>query len=189
MKGTFPWLCACCGAHGVSPAVVANRVVEMRHDNVVHNVLVETLPINRCSNCQTEYAVPEGEAAMDAALRKKLHLLSPECIRACRSMLGLTQHGLASCFGFATESICRWERGGLQSRASDRFLRAYFALPALRTFLTQLDVDSSLGTWVVDASATVDWSREPDSATSKPLTQPVHSGPALASEKHYVIAA
>ncbi len=189
MKGTFPWLCACCGARGVSPALVANRIVQMRHDNVLHDVLVETLPVNRCSSCQTEYAVPEGEAAMDAALRRKLHLLASENIRTCRTILGLTQQELASCFGFATESICRWERGGLQSRTSDRFLRAFFALPTLRTFLTQLDANPSLGTWVVDASITVDWSREPENSESKSLTPPVQSGPALTNERHYVIAA
>jgi putative zinc finger/helix-turn-helix YgiT family protein len=91
----------------------------------------------------------DADAQIAAALRRQLGLLSADQIRANREQLGLSQRELAEHLGVAVETISRWENGVLtQTRAMDRYLRVYFAVPAARAALLSAPSPLSLGAHV-----------------------------------------
>ena len=76
----------------------------------------------------------------------QLGLLSGAQIRKNREELGLSQREMAEHLGVAVETISRWENSALtQTRAMDRYLRVYFAVPAARAALVGQSGISSLG--------------------------------------------
>ena len=79
----FPWRCAECGEKAIRPAVV-DHSVQVKHENIVHDVRVDRLPVNKCENCGCILGTDEGEAVIDIAVRDHLHLLSPQVIKTCR---------------------------------------------------------------------------------------------------------
>ena len=73
------------------------------------------------------------------AFRHHASLLTPEEIRSGREKLGLNRQAFAQCFGIAVSTLSRWETGSqIQQRFHDGILRAFFAMPDLRTFLAKL---------------------------------------------------
>jgi DNA-binding transcriptional regulator YiaG len=110
----------------------------------MHEVVIAELPVHRCENCKAVVMGEDADFAIRAKLREDLDLLQPDQILAGRKALGLSQDQLGELLGFAGESICRWERGVVQSEASNNLLRAFFDLPEFREYvggvhLTALD--------------------------------------------------
>ena len=141
----YPITCHECRERSVAPAMIA-RDAEVRYEGVLQTVHVAALPVLRCKRCGDVTEGNDAEAAIHAALRSKLALLQPEEIRAQRRGLGCTQVALAEAIGCAPESLSRWENGMvIQSRATDRSLRAYFAVPAFRRFLEGLRAKDEQG--------------------------------------------
>lgn len=62
-------------------------------------------------------------AALDAAYRKKLGLLSASEIRAARERLRMSQREFAEYIGVGEASIKRWELGALQDKSGDELIR------------------------------------------------------------------
>ena len=148
-RRTVPRTCVQCGANRVRPTTI-DREVDVKHDGKVHHVVVRGMPVERCGECGETTLGTDADERIDAALREHLGLLSPECIRASRVALGMTQAQLAGQVGCASETLSRWENGALvQSRGMDLILRAYFALPSLRAFCAALKQDRTLGASVV----------------------------------------
>lgn len=142
---SFPEICGHCGRRGLNPARV-NHTAVAKHDGTEYTIAVPDLAVEQCSSCGSVFFGNEADEQISRALRDQLHLLQPEQIKDCRDWLDLTQERIAAEIGAAAESLSRWENGRiLQSRGTDRFLRAYFALPELRCFLRSLDSEPSLG--------------------------------------------
>lgn len=154
----FPRTCIACREKQVRPALI-DREVDVKYEGKLYKVIATKVPVERCENCgSTTYGI-ESEERIDAALRDQLGLLQPEVIRKNRIELGLKQENLADAIGCASESISRWESGAIvQSRAVDRMLRAYFALPQLRDFFDQLEAGADEFT-----GAEVRWAERPSS--------------------------
>jgi DNA-binding transcriptional regulator YiaG len=142
---SFPEICGHCGQRGLNPVRV-NHTVAAKHDGTEYIIAVPDLAVEQCSSCGNVFFGNEADDQISRVLRDQLHLLQPEQIKDCRNWLDLTQEHIAAEIGAAAESLSRWENGRiLQSRGTDRFLRAYFALPELRSFLRSLDSEPSLG--------------------------------------------
>ncbi len=135
----FPRTCIACREKQVRPALI-DRVAEVKYEGKLYSVMATDVPVERCENCgSTTYGV-ESEERIDAALRDQLGLLQPQVIRQNRIQLGMKQEEMATALGCASESISRWESGAfIQSRSSDRLMRAFFQLPELRAFLAGVD--------------------------------------------------
>lgn len=143
-----PWRCAQCGERAVVPAIVEHRG-QVKHENVLHEVYVRELPVNKCGHCGLVTAGVETDTKIRETLRDQLHLLKPSIIRKCRAAIGITQERFALVAGFASETLSRWENGQLPSRLSSNFMRVYFGIPQVRVFLDSLIEDRSLGEYVV----------------------------------------
>lgn len=83
--------------------------------------------VDVCDRCAA-WEVPIEEAgafgaALDAAYRKKLRLLSPGEIREARERLKMSQREFAAYAGVGEASIKRWELGALQDKSSDEVIR------------------------------------------------------------------
>jgi putative zinc finger/helix-turn-helix YgiT family protein len=147
-----PSRCIECGHHAVSPTHI-EHTAEVKHDGKLHTVEVSDLPVERCGNCGEVYFTLESDEAISVALRRQLGLLSPHDIVRNRAALGLSQSQFGSAIGAAQESVSRWENGHIiQSRGTDRILRAYFYLPELREFFHDLIETPELGSVVVERS-------------------------------------
>jgi putative zinc finger/helix-turn-helix YgiT family protein len=108
----------------------------MAHDGRLYAVEVPDLTVPRCGNCGEFVFNDSAEAQVRRALRRQLRLLTPEEIRASRSVLGLSQKQLADRLGVAEATISRWEtETQIQSRAMDNLLRVFFTLPEVRGVL------------------------------------------------------
>lgn len=166
----FPRTCLACRAKQVNPATI-DETVEMKYDGAMHTVAVTGIPVEQCGACGEMTYGTDSEAVIHAALRKQLGLLAPEEIRACRAALNnLKQGELAAATGMAAESISRWESGTvMQSRATDRLLRAYFGVPQVRELFAALDRGEKPALVAQDASlfvaSEVDWFGNPAAFT------------------------
>jgi HTH-type transcriptional regulator / antitoxin MqsA len=144
----FPWPCPECGKRDVRPATV-RHTSQIKHDGRLYEVEVSRLRVPRCRACGELVFDNDADAQIAAALRRQLGLLSADQIRANREQLGLSQRELAEHLGVAVETISRWENGVLtQTRAMDRYLRVYFAVPAVRAALLRAPSPPSLGAHV-----------------------------------------
>ncbi len=128
-----------------------DREFDVKHDGKQYTMPVRDLQVERCDSCGEVTLGVESDDRIDAALREHLGLLTPAQIRHNRKALRLTQAQLAEFIGCASETLSRWENGAIvQSRGADRLLRAYFALPSLRSFLATVELDRTLGTCVIE---------------------------------------
>lgn len=124
--------CPNCGAHELADAVV-DRTTRIQYDGTLHSVRVPNLEVMKCGACGEIVLDNRADKQYVTALRKMLNLLQPHEIRESRLKLKLTQAALANLLGVAAESLSRWENGHvIQSRAHNKFLKAYFAVPELR---------------------------------------------------------
>ena len=101
----------------------------------------------RCTKCGELLYDNDAFDQMYAALRTKVHLLTPEQIRDCRGGLGLSEQELGQRIGIEGELIFGFENGlRIQTRVVDNLLRVFFALPAVRAALIGPGQDPGLGT-------------------------------------------
>jgi putative zinc finger/helix-turn-helix YgiT family protein len=141
----FPWKCPECGKKEVRPATV-QHTSQIKHDGRLYTVEVPRLRVPQCSACGELVFDNDADEQIAHALRDQLGLLSGGQIRRNREELGLSQREMAEHLGVAVETISRWENGALtQTRAMDRYLRVYFAVPAARAALVGQSGASPLG--------------------------------------------
>jgi putative zinc finger/helix-turn-helix YgiT family protein len=127
--------CGKCRQRAVGLATVPYTTT-FDHDGRKYTVTVPDLVVPRCSNCGTIALDEEANRRLSAAFREQAGLLAPQQIRDNRIALGLTQQALADLLGVGVSTLSRWETGAqIQQRSLDRFLRAFFTLPPLRTAL------------------------------------------------------
>ena len=113
--------------------------VKINLDGREYEVDIPSLIVPMCSNCKAFVLDDEANNDIDRAFRQHASLLTPEEIRSGREKLGLNQQAFAQCFGIAVSTLSRWETGSqIQQRFHDGILRAFFAMPDLRTFLAKL---------------------------------------------------
>lgn len=121
--------------------IAVSRDVEMKHDGRLVEVHVANMPAWRCASCDLiEYDSNAG-IYYDAALRKKLGLLTPEDCRSQRKTLQLTQSQLAEMTGIAAATLSKIEKGRVvHSKATDNHLRDFFKLAKLERAGVPTDV-------------------------------------------------
>jgi len=141
----FPWLCSDCVTRTVVPTVI-DYTAKVKHDGVIHKLHLPKTEVPRCQTCGNLVVTTEVDERVNDALRSKLHLLTPEQIRANIDKLGLNQQELAEWLDVAPETVSRWVTGALiQSSRMNKRLRMFFAFPAAREMLRSLDEDPLLG--------------------------------------------
>ena len=149
----FPWYCPRCRKREVRPITIPHQS-QVRHDGELHTIVVPHLEVPQCGNCGEYVFDNHADDQISQALRAKLHLLTPEHIRANREALSLSDRQLADLLGVAEEWVSQWEDGlRIQSRAEDNLLRLFFAAPEARTLLANIRHDPSLGASVVQGAA------------------------------------
>jgi len=125
----------------------------MRHDGTLYSVDLAALTVPRCQECGELYFDNDAEEQISRAFRQQLQLLMPEQIRANRITLSLEIAELATRLGLNTELLTNWEEGlQFQSRAHDNLMRAFFALPDVRSALRVDGINPTFGS-VVGATA------------------------------------
>ena len=108
------------------------------HDGQDYELSLPDVVLLACSACGNRIVPMDSEERLMVALRQAAVLLTPEEIRDNRVRVGLSQEKLASELGVSADTLSRWEAGLLiQSRALDNYLRAFFSLPTLRSFLSK----------------------------------------------------
>jgi len=131
----FPWKWRVCNEQALKPIEV-DYSAEMEHDGRLYTFTVPNLEILECEACRSRVLPKKAFAAVIDRLRSEAGLLTPMQIRENRKRLGLTQEQLANCLRVAKETVSRWETGGqIQQRAMNDFMRAFFDVPELRTYL------------------------------------------------------
>jgi DNA-binding transcriptional regulator YiaG len=141
----FPRFCDVCRAKTVWPERLAYRS-QVRHDGVLHDIETPELVVPRCRDCGALYFDNYAEEQISKALRDQLHLLSPQQIRTNRVVLGLSGPELAARIGVAPNLLTNWEDGlQIQSRAHDNLLRAFFALPEVRSAFGAEGINPTFG--------------------------------------------
>jgi len=132
---SFPWKCSKCRQSTVEPSRI-DYTASVEHDGRAYEVRIPALDVPKCRNCGTLVMTETVNRQISEALREAAGLLSPKEIRSQREQLGLTQRQLAGRLGVAEATLSRWETGAqIQQRSLDRFLRAYFAVAELRSYL------------------------------------------------------
>src|SRR5947208_15103888 len=104
----FPWDCARCGQKAVWPAFIPYQG-QVRHDGCLHVVDPPRLNVPRCETCGEVYFDNWADDQIRLALRKQLHLLDPDQLRANREALGLSRPEFAARLGVDEEALRRWE--------------------------------------------------------------------------------
>ena len=105
----FPWYCPRCRKREVRSTTI-RHVSRVRHDGELHTVVVPRLEVPQCGNCGEYVFDNHADDQISQALRAKLHLLTPEQIRANREALGLSNKQEADLLGVAEEWVSQWER-------------------------------------------------------------------------------
>ena len=142
----FPWPCANCLRDEVYP-VTMPYTTEIKHDGLTYSLAIPVLTIPKCRACGELVFSNSVDDQIVRALRTQARLLTPQQIREGRDALGLRSKAFAERLGVANEALAEWETGMMiQSRAMDNLLRAYFALPELRTFLEKANQEAAPST-------------------------------------------
>ncbi len=132
----FPWKCGTCRERAVAPTVLPNYVADLEHDGRKYRITLDNFPVLRCSRCGAIMLDDEASRKLSDALRTEAGLLLPSEIRKNREALGLTQKELAGYLLIAESTLSRWETGAqIQQRSMDAFLRGFFQVQELRSFL------------------------------------------------------
>lgn len=126
---SFPWKCPECSLKSINPVRLPKYETVMRHDGRDYHISLKNLDIYQCENCGLVQLPEPADFILQAALRKKAGLMSPETIRSTREQLQLSQKQLADELQVAESTLSRWESGmQIQQRAMDRYLRIVFML-------------------------------------------------------------
>jgi putative zinc finger/helix-turn-helix YgiT family protein len=134
-KKPFPWRCTNCKQKTVSEATV-DYTAEMEHDGHAYTISAERLKTPKCTHCGQVMLDAEALAVLDAALRTKARLLTPQQVRQYREAAALSEEELAQALGVASATVARWESGvQIQPRALDNLLRLFFGIQQVRQIL------------------------------------------------------
>ena len=134
---SFPRKCPNCRQRAVSP-LTADYTRRIEHDGRSYDVVVTQLSHMVCAACGDHELDLDALDRLTVALRTSAGLLPPDEIRAKRLSLNLTQKAIAEQLDIAEATLSRWETGAqIQQRAFDTLLRAYFAVPELRRYLSR----------------------------------------------------
>ena len=126
---SYPHKCPNCCGQTLFP-VIEDTTVERLHDRQLYTVTVMNLEVLRCTACSDGTISYDAIGRIEDALRVAAGILMPADILAARLRLGATPGDLAPLSGVSEGEYTRWESGGqLQSAASDKLLRLYFANP------------------------------------------------------------
>jgi len=110
--------------------------IRIDHDGRKYDVQIPDFTAPKCGNCGELSLDETASAQIDSAFRRQAGLLTPAEIREGRQGLGLKQEDFAEQLGLAVATVSRWENGAqVQQRSLDKFMRAFFTLPELRSFL------------------------------------------------------
>lgn len=141
----FPWRCRECGKKQVvSSTIIYNA--EVRHDGRLHQFQVPDLVIPICQSCNAKVFTEEVDDQINAALRRYLHLLTPQQIRENLARLNLSQKEIAHRLRLAEATVSRWmSETQIQSGSMDTLLRLFFAFPQVRSVLSSEQIDPNLG--------------------------------------------
>lgn len=136
---SFAKVCGQCRQRTMTLQTIAHRL-RVDHDGRKYEVVVPDFTVPKCTNCGAISIDAAADAQVDRAFRQQAGLLHGEEIRHGRQVqLGLRLQELAEYLGISSEVLERWENGAqIQPLSQDNWLRALFALPELRAFLTQL---------------------------------------------------
>jgi putative zinc finger/helix-turn-helix YgiT family protein len=109
---------------------------EMEHDGRAYLVTVSGLDAFVCDKCGAKVLPDASQAKLEHQLRRQAGLLMPSEITERRERLQLSQSDFAGLLGVAAATVARWETGGqIQQRVMNDFMRAFFDLPSLRSYL------------------------------------------------------
>jgi putative zinc finger/helix-turn-helix YgiT family protein len=134
----FSKKCAECRQKTMALATIP-YTIRIDHDGRKYDVSLPAMIIPRCSNCGAISIDAEAEKQISDAFHKQAGLLTPDEILLGRESLGLTQKEMSDLLGIADATLSRWETGvQVQQRSFDKFLRAFFASPALRKYFQSL---------------------------------------------------
>jgi putative zinc finger/helix-turn-helix YgiT family protein len=124
----FPWRCPNCLKLEVRLETFP-RTVSVNHDGRVHELQIPELRAPRCGACGEILIDNQVDEQVNAALRSRVGLLSPEDIQSRREALGVSRKDLALVVPTTEESLSRWEAGAqIQSKAMDELLHRAFDL-------------------------------------------------------------
>jgi putative zinc finger/helix-turn-helix YgiT family protein len=128
--------CVECGTRTMVP-VSERYVAEIRHDGRPLAIDIPKLDYFRCSQCGNAILPDAADEVIGLEVRRLAKLLMPDQIAKLRDRFGLSRGQLAEQLDVGEATVRRWEEGTqIQSRAVDRMLRAFEALPELREYLS-----------------------------------------------------
>ena len=110
------------------------------HDSKKYDVAIPSFSAPKCIKCGTVSIDDVASEQIDTAFRRVAKLLTPEEIRQGRIQAGFNQQQeFAQCFGIGVSTLSRWETGAqIQQLHHDGMLRAFFAVPQMRDYLSSL---------------------------------------------------
>jgi DNA-binding transcriptional regulator YiaG len=127
----FPRRCPQCRQRAVYPATIPYDA-RAKHDGNLHCFHIQSLSVNKCTNCGLVTFDTKTDDEISQALRDELHLLSPKEIRGYLCQFGWKQKDFAEHLGTTPETVSRWLTGGhIQSCVMDKSMRNLFALEEL----------------------------------------------------------
>lgn len=131
--------CPACGLGWLVQTTTTDRFTH-EEDGVSMSVVVEKVPIERCTKCKETFRGMGAARRHHQAICRTFGFLTPQEICELRECtLRLTQDEFARVTGIGVATISRWERGRLvQNRAMDRYLRLLRDSPASIRFLKNL---------------------------------------------------
>ncbi len=131
--------CPACGQGRLLPTTVTDQFVH-EEDGVAKPVIVEKVPVEKCTKCTEVFRGPEAARLHHEAVCKTFGFLTPQEIAELRDkILRLTQEEFSRLTGIGLATISRWECGRLvQNRAMDRYLRLLKDNPASVRYLKSL---------------------------------------------------
>jgi putative zinc finger/helix-turn-helix YgiT family protein len=122
----FPWHCFECGKGEIFPLATDYATTEI-HDGQSYMICIPDLEIPTCRNCGEQLITTKVDDRINAALRARAGLLTPQDIKSKRNEIALSLKGVAEKLGVSEETVMRWEEGAIiQSRAIDNLLRSLF---------------------------------------------------------------
>jgi len=126
--------------------VVVSYDADVKYDGRLYTIRVPQLEIPICQACGAKVYTEQVDSQINAALRSQLQLLTPEEIRLALNRLEMTQKEVAERLGIAEATLSRWlNETQIQSRAMDNLMRVFFSFPGVRTALSRVSAETTIG--------------------------------------------
>lgn len=133
----MPRKCVHCGAKAVSPVILPEYETQLEHDGRPYTVRLQNFEARQCANCQELTYDDDATDRLVEALRAAAGIMPAKEIRRRRVELGFTQKEMAGLLQISESTLSRWETGAqMQQRSMDLLLRAFFAMPSFRKFVS-----------------------------------------------------